>query len=194
MEIIQTTCTIFPNCFQQCLYLYKDIGTNLALSPLMHHAIIKTLLSLGPYSMIFHRKLPNDRCNYFFIQGNVLEIISSAGNWQLVPWIDELSIGICVLIFTSWYINLSPPCATYMQQWMRSALVQVMAFAYSASSHYLKQCWSIVNWNFSFTKMYIKYCLWNGGHFVQGRWVKLPLQFHHLTWIYMWYPWKYSWN
>ena len=49
--------------------------------------------------------------------------------------------------------------------------------------HYLNQCWLIVNWtlrtdfsdikilNFSF-KNFIRKCrLWNGGHFVQGRWV-----------------------
>ena len=34
-----------------------------------------------------------------------------------------------------------------MHQWIGSALVQIMAVAYSAPSHYLNQCWFIVNWN-----------------------------------------------
>ena len=34
--------------------------------------------------------------------------------------------------------------AAYMRQWIRSALAQIMA--YSAPSHYLNQCWVIVNW------------------------------------------------
>ena len=40
-------------------------------------------------------------------------------------------------------LNSSPASATYMRQWIGSALVQIMAF-----SHYLNQCWVIVNWIF----------------------------------------------
>ena len=54
-------------------------------------------------------------------------------------------------------------------------------------SHYLNQCWVIVNWtlrnkaqwNFNQSRKFFhsrksiwNYCLWNDGHFVQGRWVK----------------------
>ena len=35
-----------------------------------------------------------------------------------------------------------------MRQWTGSALVQVMVVACSAPSHYLNQCWLIVNWTF----------------------------------------------
>ena len=37
--------------------------------------------------------------------------------------------------------------AVYMRQWIRWALVQMMIVAYSTPSHYLNQCWVIVNWN-----------------------------------------------
>ena len=34
----------------------------------------------------------------------------------------------------------------FIHQWISSALIQIMAFTYSAPSHYLNQCWHIVNW------------------------------------------------
>ena len=72
------------------------------------------------------------------------------------------------------------------QHWFRQWLV-----AHSAPSHYLNQCWVIVNWTISMlrrtsqwnfnqnTKLLIhEKCIWNhrlrnGGHFVLGRWVIL---------------------
>ena len=45
-------------------------------------------------------------------------------------------------------MNSSPPSAAYMRQWIGSALVQIMACRLSAPSHYLNQCWIIVNWTF----------------------------------------------
>ena len=50
----------------------------------------------------------------------------------------------CVTV--TWLRKSSPPSATYMWQWIRSAMVQIWFVAYSAPSHYLKQCWIIVNW------------------------------------------------
>ena len=55
-------------------------------------------------------------------------------------------------------INSSPPSAIYMCQWIRSALVQIMACRlFGAKPLYLNQCWFIVNrtlgnklqWNFN---------------------------------------------
>ena len=43
-------------------------------------------------------------------------------------------------------LNSSPPNAAYMRQYIGSALVQIMACAYSAPSHYLNQRWVIINW------------------------------------------------
>ena len=44
-------------------------------------------------------------------------------------------------------ITHPPPSYAYMRQWIGSALVQIMACRlYSAPSHYLNQCWIIVNW------------------------------------------------
>ena len=43
-------------------------------------------------------------------------------------------------------VNSSSPSAAYMQQWIWSALVQIMASRHSALSHYLNQCLVIVNW------------------------------------------------
>ena len=39
-----------------------------------------------------------------------------------------------------------PPCATYMCQWIRTASVQIMACRLLVPSHYLNQCWFILNW------------------------------------------------
>ena len=60
----------------------------------------------------------------------------------------------------SWFklIKLISPSAAYMRQWAGSALIQVMACSrFGAPSHYLIQCWLIVNrtvrnklyWNFN---------------------------------------------
>ena len=38
------------------------------------------------------------------------------------------------------------PLVPYIYQWAGSALVQVMAWRQQATSHYLNQCWFIVNW------------------------------------------------
>ena len=41
----------------------------------------------------------------------------------------------------------TPLSAAYMRQWIRSALVQVMAYRlFAAPIHYRNQCWVIVNW------------------------------------------------
>ena len=79
--------------------------------------------------------------------------------------------------------NSSPPSAAYTHQWIKATLVQIMVVAYLAPSHYLNQCWVIVNWtlrnklqwNFNQnTKFFIHENLsenvvcQNGGHFVQG--------------------------
>ena len=47
---------------------------------------------------------------------------------------------------TSYWFNLSPPSAAYMRWGTGSALVQVMACRLTTQSHYLTQCWLIVNW------------------------------------------------
>ena len=48
--------------------------------------------------------------------------------------------------FVSWFNNPSPSAA-YMRQWIRSALVRMMACCLFAPGLYLGQCWVIVNWN-----------------------------------------------
>ena len=57
-------------------------------------------------------------------------------------------IQISVILFPKGPINSSPPSATYMHQWTVSPFIQIMDWlvAYSAPSHYLNQCWNIVNW------------------------------------------------
>ena len=47
-------------------------------------------------------------------------------------------------------VNSSPRSAAYMHHWIGLAFVETMAcrqvVSYSAPSHYLNQCWVIVNW------------------------------------------------
>ena len=76
-----------------------------------------------------------------------------------------------------------PPIATYIRQWIGSALVQVLADRLFGAKDYLNQCWIIVSWtlsnkrqwkssqntNFSFTKSIWKWRLWNVGHFVHEK-------------------------
>ena len=51
----------------------------------------------------------------------------------------------------SFRFSSSPTSAAYMLKWIMSALVQIMSCrAYSAPSHYLNQCWVIVNWTLVF--------------------------------------------
>ena len=87
-------------------------------------------------------------------------------------------------------VNWSLPTATYMPQWIVSAwivsaFVQITAWLLMllfGQSHYLNQCWLIVNWDLraKFSEILIKIqnfhsrkCiwnqrLWNGGYFVEG--------------------------
>ena len=62
-------------------------------------------------------------------------------SWSIFDW--GVISHLCMNSLT---INSSPPSAAYMPQWIRSALVRLWLVAYSAPSHYLKQCWFIVNW------------------------------------------------
>ena len=67
-------------------------------------------------------------------------------------------------IFVKLFLNSSPPSAAYMRQWIRSALVQIIACRLLGANHYLNQCWVIViwtlrnklQWNFNLdTKLFI---------------------------------------
>ena len=60
-------------------------------------------------------------------------------------------LWLSVWLFIHAGFNSSPPSASYMLQWTGSALVQIMAcHLFSIEpfswSHYLNQCWLIVNW------------------------------------------------
>ena len=85
--------------------------------------------------------------------------------------------------------HLTPPSDAYMRQWIGSASVQIMACAYSAPSHYLNQCWYIVNWtlgntlqwnlnqntNFSFHKSAFENIVCEMAAILfRGRWIKCP--------------------
>ena len=48
------------------------------------------------------------------------------------------------VILKSISLQLISPSAVYMRQWIGSVLIQIKA--YSTPSHYLHQCWVIVNW------------------------------------------------
>ena len=107
------------------------------------------------------------------------------GNW--FSWIQPSALAASKLI---------SPSATYIHQWIGSALVQILArrifgateyatsqyLNQSVASHYLNQCWIIVNWpsgvnfsdnlinlqNFHSRKCNWEWLLWNSGHFVRG--------------------------
>ena len=104
--------------------------------------------------------------------------ISYTGKMASLYWIKAL--------VPSHQVNSSPPSAAYMHQWTKSALVQVMACR--LLSHYLNQCWLIVNWTLGKKFMWNTYrnfitfiqenaseivVCQNGGHFARGRWVNL---------------------
>ena len=55
-------------------------------------------------------------------------------------------LKLCASYYSYGDINSSPPSAAYMRRWTGSALAQVMACRLMAPSHYLNQCWHIVNW------------------------------------------------
>ena len=79
-------------------------------------------------------------------------------------------------------LNSSPLSSAYMRLWTWSALVQIMA-CHSVPSHYLKECWVIVNWtlsnklqwhlikiqSISFTKMHLKISSAKRWSFCPGR-------------------------
>ena len=81
-----------------------------------------------------------------FIQADITENIKAPRHWPL-----------CGDFFTCDTPPPPPPptttttttttSASHMRQRIESVFVQIMAFfAYSAPSHYLNQCWIIVNW------------------------------------------------
>ena len=84
------------------------------------------------------------------------------------------------------------------QHWFVQWLV-----AYSAPSHYLNQCWVIVNWtlrnklqwNFNqnaklFTKCIWKYRLRNGSHIVQGEISEVKRTYKDLKWLQLVVTWR----
>ena len=118
--------------------------------------------------------------------------------WPLSPWLVSIILNLiafCSLKGFDWQLlkigssdlalnrrqplNLSPPSAAYIRQWIGSALVQIMACRLFGtkplSKPMLGYCQldsyeqiSIKIQNFSFMKRHLKYRLRNGGHFVQG--------------------------
>ena len=46
----------------------------------------------------------------------------------------------------SWHINSLRPSDAYMRQWTNHHWFRKWLVAWSAASHYLNQCWNIVNW------------------------------------------------
>ena len=103
---------------------------------------------------------------------------------QATNWYKSRYDLIFYVIITRCLQVLSHLILVYMRQWIGSALVHIID--YSAPKNYLNQLWNIVNWtkgtefceilnkiqNFQSRKCFWKYRLRNGGHFVQGRWVK----------------------
>ena len=84
-------------------------------------------------------------------------------------------------------VNSSSPSAAYMRHWTGSALVQIMACrligAKPLSESMLEYCQSKYN-IFRSWKCISKCHLGNGGHFVQGRWVKGYPVFPCMIWLF----------
>ena len=91
--------------------------------------------------------------------------------------------------------NASPPSATYMGQWTRITLVQVMAcrlFGTKPLPELMVNHWQRGPWEQTSVKLELKFktfhsrncnwkcCLWNGGHFVQGE-MSLQLTFYGVS-------------
>ena len=96
----------------------------------------------------------------------ILFIVFNIWPLNLMLWTNE-----SLRFFTLTYLP------AYMRQWIGSALIKIMA-----PSHYLNQCWDIVNWTlrnkvqwnfnqntniFVSRKCIWKYRVWNGSHFVR---------------------------
>ena len=78
--------------------------------------------------------------------------------WKFIPWSKISSVFKIewYILMTLVIINSSSPCATYMDQWTGSALVQVMARHRTSDKHYLNQFWIIVHWTLRNNKIWIK--------------------------------------
>ena len=76
-------------------------------------------------------------------------LIGAVTSWCMarhVFWHHVITLFHVLHMFIRWlimgcgmFLKRTPPCAAYMRQWIRSALVQI-------NSHYLNQCWNSVNW------------------------------------------------
>ena len=61
-------------------------------------------------------------------------------------WVNKAHWGLVTPMAWLGCFNSPPTSAAYMRQWIGWTLVQVMACANSAPSHYLNQWWDIINW------------------------------------------------
>ena len=113
---------------------------------------------------------------------------------SLLPKIT-CSIWMTVFKTSLWNsLNSSSPSSTYMRQWTGAALVQVMAcrlFGTKPLPEPMLTYCQLDPWEQNSLKFELKYetvhsqkCIWNchlhnGGHFAQGRWVKVhaPVEF-----------------
>ena len=127
------------------------------------------MLSLAKCSLLSHGIWSLDKNGQHFADG-IFKYPSSKKNssnfiqvsWKFISWcqsgeISQLSVGRWwpgANYVTSWKPNSysptphhpSPLSAAYMCLLIGSALAQVVACRLTAPSHYLNQCWLIVNW------------------------------------------------
>ena len=90
------------------------------------------------------------------IKGNQLRHSHQCQNvFAVFAWMAELGLILPINLpqnpmwqLTSVPVNSLGQSDAYMRRWTGSSLVQIMACPCSPPSHYLNQCWNIVNWTF----------------------------------------------
>ena len=111
---------------------------------------------------------PHQQILWHSSERNFIGIIISAPDNNLKNEFENQTFKITLTSPRSQWVNSLRPRNVYMHQWTGSALDQIMAC--SAPSHYMNQCWFIVDWNlwknyseilikiriFSFKKMNLK--------------------------------------
>ena len=118
----------------------------------------------------------------------IIYILNVTTLWIL--FCEYCNFAVEYILLMSWYlpswqnINLSPPSATCICQWIGPALVQQMACHLFGAKPLSKPILDIVSWTlrnklqwnfYQNTSFSLWKCIWgclrNGSHFVQGRWV-----------------------
>ena len=109
---------------------------------------LKTWCAASPIVWLSVRGIPQSHV-ILYVESSELMFTCTWFSLAMSSHVDNMTYGTtceCVLPELKAMPNSLRPSDAHIRRWNESSLVQIMACACSAPSHYRNQCWNIVNW------------------------------------------------